>query len=165
MKDKTWTGRNVFGLYRPWKGEHYTFLLHLLTWGPGVDALSVSSQGCTRDRGGPHYGLVHKSPLGKRHKYCFICRQANHIWLQSSTEGKEIHFCHVPPGELRHLWTVLVAAWLNSEELESEQSTGDSCSVCIRIMEREGIGSGVARLSLVTADSIKLTSRKVAVKT
>ena len=64
-----------------------------------VDApLSVSSQGCTRDRGGPHYGLVHKSPLGRDTStaYVYSPKQITSDF-RAVQRGKEIHFCHVPP--------------------------------------------------------------------
>lgn len=60
--------------------------------------LSVSSHCCTRDRGGSHYGLVHKSPLGRDTSttYVYSPKQITSDF-RVVQRGKEIHFCHVPP--------------------------------------------------------------------
>lgn len=137
--------------------------------------LSVSSYCCTRDRGGPHYGLVHESPVVvNKSPQVVLGRDTSTTYVYSPKQstsdfrvvqrGRKYISATCLQGELRHLWTVLVATWLSSEELESEQNTGDSCSVCIRTMEREGIGSGGGQTITCHSRQYKLTSRKVAVK-
>lgn len=144
MKDKTWTGRNVFGLYRPWK-EHYTFLLHLLTWGPGRwMLLSVSAHRVVPGTEEAHImdWFINHHLEETQVLLMFIRQSKSHLTSEQYRGARKYISATCLQGELRHLWTVLVAAWLSSEELEREQNTGDSCSVCVRTMEREGIGSG-----------------------
>lgn len=147
IKDKTWTGRNVFGLYSPWK-EHDTFLpplLHLLAWGPGRwMLLSVWAHTVVpgAEEGHVVHWFINHHLEEAQVLLVFIGQSKSHLTSEWYWGARIYISATCLQGELRHLWAVLVATWLNSEELESDQNTGDSCSTCIRTMEREGIGSG-----------------------
>lgn len=144
MKGKTWTGRNILGFCRSWK-QHRTFLLRFpitsgyCSLGDHRDGrssqceLTLSYQG----RGGPRYALVPKLPFGSDTSTAHVYwpKQITSDFRVVRGAGKYISTVCLQ-GELGRLWTALVATWLSSEELESEQNTGEFCSACIITVRR-----------------------------